>query len=58
MILEKKNPITDETSCTICDFLLDPQCDQGWIDHVIKSVYLFLSNIYGQEQMKTMEMKK
>ena len=55
ILFKQKNPTVDDTLCVICDFPLDPQADSGWLDHVIKSEYLFLSNIYDQEQLKAME---
>ena len=55
ILLKQKNPTVDDTLCAICDFPLDPQADNGWLDHVIKSEYLFLSNIYDQEQLKAIE---
>ena len=33
----QKNPITNQTLCSICDFPMDPQADNGWLDHVIKA---------------------
>ena len=55
ILFKQKNPTVDDTLCVICDFPLDPQADNGWLDHVIKSEYLFLSNIYDQQQLKAME---
>ena len=55
ILFKQKNPTVDDTLCAICNFPLDPQADNGWLDHVIKSEYLFLSNIYDQEQLKGME---
>ena len=57
ILFKQKNPTVDDTLCAICNFPLDPQADNGWLDHVIKSEYLFLSNIYDQEQLKGMEIR-
>ena len=51
----QKNPITNQTLCSICDFPMDPQANNGWLDHVIKAEHLFLKNIYDQDEMKNME---
>ena len=48
----KQHPITEETLCSICDFPLNPQAKRGWLDHVMESEYLFLNNIYHEEQIK------
>ena len=37
----KKNPFTSDTVCTICGFPMDPYAENGWLDHVIKSEYVF-----------------
>ena len=47
---KKKNPVTNETLCCICD----PYTDKGWFDHVIEVEHLFLRNIYSYSQIKTM----
>ena len=36
---------------------MDPQADNGWLDHVTKADHLFLKNIYDQDQMKKMEIE-
>ena len=54
----KQHPITEETLCSVCDFLLNPQAKGGWLDYVIESEYLFFNNIYDKEQMKKMEIEK
>ena len=51
---EKKNPLTNDTVCTICDFPIDPYTENGWFDHVVNSEHLFLRNIYSHSQMKIM----
>lgn len=53
--LRQKSPITNQTLCSICDFPMDPQTDNGCLNHVIKSEHLFLKNIYDQDEMKKME---
>lgn len=48
---KKKNPVTSETTCSICDFPLEPGSENGWFDHVVKAEYLFLKNIYSESEM-------
>ena len=51
----KKNPLTKDTVCSICDFPIDPKSKNGWFDHVAKAEHLLLRNIYSKEKMKKME---
>ena len=53
--MEKKNPVTKETTCAICDFPLSAEVENGWFEHVAKAEYLFLRNIYSESEMKSME---
>ena len=48
----KKNPLTSDRVCTICNFQMDPKAENRWLDHVIE--HLFKRNIYSPSQMKTM----
>ena len=50
-ILEKHNPVTDSTKCSVYDFNLDPYSNNGWFDHVAKSEHLSLRNIYSPAEM-------
>ena len=50
----KKNPLTNDTVCTICEFPIDSYAENGWFDHVVNSEHLFLRNIYPPSQMKIM----
>ena len=43
--------MTSETTCSICDFPLEPESKNGWFDHVVKAEYLFLKNIYSESEM-------
>ena len=43
-------------NCSICDFPLKPHVKNGWLDHVIKSEYLFLENIFSDDEMLSMEL--
>ena len=52
---EKKNPFTEATVCSICDFPIDPESENGWFDHVAKAERFFLRNIYSKEEMKKVE---
>ena len=36
----------------------DPKVKNGWLDHVLKAEYLFLENIYSEDQMKKMKIEK
>ena len=49
--MEKHNPVTDSTKCSIYDFNLDPYSNNGWFDHVAKSEHLSLRNIYSPAEM-------
>ena len=51
---KQENPITKETLCCLCDFLIQPQAKNGWSHHVFKAEYLFLENIDSEKQMKQM----
>ena len=44
--------------CCVCDFSLDPKAPNGWVDHVFRSEYLFLENIYIEKEMKQMKIEK
>ena len=48
----RKNPIKKDALCCLCDFPIDPRINNGWLDHVLKAEYLFLENIYSNEEMK------
>ena len=48
----EKNPLTKDTVCSICDFPIDPESENGWFDHVAKAEHLFPRNIYSKEEMK------
>ena len=52
-IKENNNP---NLNCSICDFPLKPHVKNGWLDHVIKSEYLFLKNIFTDDEMLSMEL--
>ena len=52
--LEKKNPVTNKTVCSICDFPLNPHTENGWFNHVVNAEHLFLRNIYSPSELKTM----
>ena len=54
----RKNPIKKDALCCLCDFPIDPRIKNGWLDHVIKAEYLFLENIYSNEEMKKMKIEK
>ena len=53
--MEKKNPVTKETTCAICDFPLSAEAENGWFEYVAKAEHLFLRNIYSESEMKSME---
>ena len=40
--------------CCLCDMSLKAEAESGWLEHVIFAEYLFLSNIYSEEEMKKM----
>ena len=50
----EKNPVCPDTLCCLCDFPLESRASVGWSDHVIKAEYLFLANIYNNNEMKLM----
>ena len=54
----RKNPVKKDSLCCLCDFPIDPKVEKGWLDHVIKAEYLFLENIYSDEEMKKMKIEK
>ena len=54
----RKNPVKKDSLCCLCDFPIDPKVENGWLDHVIKAEYLFLENIYSDEEMKKMKIEK
>ena len=54
----RNNPIKKDSLCCLCDSPIDPTVENGWLDHVIKAEYLFLENIYSDEEMKKMKIKK
>ena len=43
-------------NCSICDFPLKPHVKNGGLDHVIKSEYLFLENIFTDDEVFSMEL--
>ena len=51
----EKIPVTKEITCTICDFPLSVEAENGWFEHVAKAEHLFLRNIYSESEMKSME---
>ena len=53
--LRKKNPMTKEITCVICDFPLSAEAENGWFEHVAKAEHLFLRNISSESEMKSME---
>ena len=53
----QKNPVKKDILCCLCDFPIDPKINNGWLDHVIKAEYLFLENIYSDEEMKKMKIE-
>ena len=53
--LRKKNPMTKEITCVICDFSLSAEAENGWFEHVAKAEHLFLRNISSESEMKFME---
>lgn len=50
----EQNCMNPNSKCSICDFPLQPRVKDGWCDHVIRSEYLFLENIYSKSEMKKM----
>lgn len=50
----KRNPVTIDALCSICDFPLNPEAENGWFNHVIKAAHLFLRNIYSESEIKFM----
>ena len=54
----KNNPMKNNNLCSICDFPLVPKAPNGWADHVFRSEYLFLENIYSEKEMKQMKIEK
>ena len=53
----RKNPGEKDRLCCLCDFPIDPKIENGWLDHVTKAQYLFLENIYRDEEMKKMKIE-
>ena len=43
--MRKKNPVTKEITCVICDFPLSAEAENGWFEHVAKTKHLFLRNL-------------
>ena len=39
--MEKKNPVTKETTCAICDFPLSAEAENGWFEHVARQSICF-----------------
>ena len=54
----QENPIKKDSLCCLCDFPIDPKVVIRWLDHVIKAEYLFLENIYSEDEMKKMKIEK
>ena len=54
----RENPIKKDSLCCLCDFPVDSKVENGWLDHVLKAEYLFLENIYSEDQMKKMKIEK
>ena len=54
----KNNAMKKNNLCCICDFPLDPKAPNGWADHVFRSEYLFLENIYSEKEIKQMKNEK
>ena len=53
--MDKKNQVTSETKCSICDFPLEPESENGWFDHVVKTEHLLLKNLYSESEMNSMD---
>ena len=51
----KKNLVTTEAICSICNFPPEAEPENGWFDHVVKAEHLFLKNIYSESEMKSMD---
>ena len=53
----RKNLLTKQTLCCLCNFPIEPRAENGWAQHVFKAKHLFLENIYSKKQMDQMEIK-
>ena len=56
----KENPLNpSETTCGICGFLLDTKASgegkKRWYDFIVDREYLFIRNIYSEDELKEME---
>ena len=51
---KKSNPITNETTCCLCDYPLESRAENVWANNIFKAEHLFLSNIYSRIEMKKM----
>ena len=54
--MEEKNPLTKDITCSVCDFLIKPDAENCWFDHVAKAEHLFLRNIYWNDETKKMKL--
>lgn len=52
--MEEKNPVTNNTVCSICDFPLSLHTQNGWFNNVAEAEHLFVINIYSPLEIKSM----
>ena len=45
------------TVCYLCDFPLTADNEKGWFDFVVRCEYLFLRNIYSNDDLKQMNIE-
>ena len=45
------------TVCYLCDFPLTADSEKGWFDFVVRCEYLFLRNIYSNDDLKQMNIE-
>ena len=50
----KQNPLNNQSVCSICDFSLLAEAENGWFNFIVTCEHLFLKNIYSYDELKQM----
>lgn len=56
-VFRRKNLLTKQTLCYLCDFPIERRAENGWAQHVFKAEQRFLENIYSKKQIDQMGIK-
>ena len=56
-VFRRKNLLTKQTLCYLCDFPIERRAENEWAQHVFKAEQRFLENIYSKKQIDQMGIK-